>query len=419
MAKTVQLIPVDESGQEINLQSIDDTMNGTFTEDQVPKWAQQHPTAYASLMTMFDLAPQVANLAKSSVVGIPLAGALNVGAQAAKRGIHGGSTSLDQAMQDALIGMGGQVLGDVVGKGIIPVAAKGLPESLSKWLYKSALKPGTTIPPDVRTAMVQRGLSEGVTLDGEGADALMERMLADKARVMLPIERGSAARETIPVQSVVNEFNRGGDNSLSYLASLFKGEAPEINNVLQQRINTLRSGGPDMDVKKAQLLKEHYQNQATYPSDVRGMYDEQIDQATARGLRKSLEDKYPEIAPLNAANKERADLWNQLVQKGTLGRIDNRDPTGLGLTMAANMADPSNPMSQLNFVARVVQNFPRHQAKLAIEMYKAKTGKVLPIKKYRQAVRFLANEELQRTLNNPQGGQYMTPTEQSMLTTGE
>lgn len=388
--------------------------------DSVPKWAERNPTAYAVTQSALDMLPMAANVIKSSVIGIPVAGAINVATQAIKRTIDDQPTTGKNMAVDFGVGMLGQGVGDAIGKGLFPVIAKALPKSLPEWLYKSAVKPSTVTPLADRKAIIERGLNEGITLDAAGWEKLLKNIAQDRSIVMDTVNSGSARAETIPVQSVIDEFNLGGDKSLNYLSRILANDAPEVGSAVSARSATLRKNGTDIDVKKAQTLKEHYQNQSSYPLDTRGMYDEQLDQATARGFRKALENKYPpELIKIpNANNAERNMLAEQLSAKGTLGRIENRDPTGLGMTVAAGTFDMSNPITQANLVARTVQNFPKLQAKIAIDMYKAKTGKVLPIKKYRDAVRYLVQEELIRNTNqmNNQQSDYMAPIESQMLT---
>lgn len=402
MAKAVELIPIDDNGQEITLQP-----------DRVPKWGEQNPNIYAGVMTALDLVPMVGNLAKTSGVGIPLAGGLNVLSQAVKREINDQPQTLGGAATDFLVGAGGQAVGDVIGKGVLPTLGRMLPKSVPEKLYQSAVKPSTVTDMALKKAMLRRGLDEGITLDEAGFNRLIENIRGDRSLVDDIINRGSAAGDTIPAQSVIDQFSQGGDKSLTYLANLLRDDAPEVGDALTQRIATIAKGGPDIDVKKAQGLKEHYQSQANYKkADTRGMYDEQIDRATATGYRKAIEDAYGgeagPIAQANARNAERINLAKQLNEKGTIGRIDNRDPLGfqLGLAQLQASVDITNPMTQANFIARAIQNFPKPMAKMAIKMYEGQTGKKLPASKWRTAVKYFAQgaiTERLNELNNPSG----------------
>lgn len=391
----------------------------------VPKWGRDNPNVYAGAMTALDLAPALASFAKGTGVGMPVAGAVNAAGKAAQRSISGEEQSMGASLADFAKGATVEGIGRLAGAAIqgatnIPAIKNGT-DALAKKLYQSAMKFSTS--PKVLTAADRASITEtGLKNNFMPKDAdylrLGDMVNSNTSKVNGIIDAGTMAGDTIPAKDVLNLANfqklYGRGDSVrgvtpGYMGSvsavernLLKGEIPTPAKTIESAILD-SNGNPyatqvpavehpytptDINTSKRQLYKEL---EDAYAKNTLSKPSVQAKKQLASGLKKVLEEQYPEVKSINASSKELLDLSDHLAR--SIGRVQNRDIIGLGDKVVMNMVGsiPSESLtakSTVGFIASMLDR-PMAKAKLAQILYKANTGRNLPLSQWQKGVQYI------------------------------
>ena len=230
---------------------------------------------------------------------------------------------------------------------------------------------------------------------------------ANKGKVNKIIDAGDAAGDVIdtvralrPLEKVRQRFD------------LVRDKHPELAEAVDD-IYARYSQSPTIPVKEAQTLKETLQDLSTFAMDDRSKATNRAYKAVGRGLRIELERLYPDLTKLNKESAALLTLENELAK--AVGRVGNRDITSLGLRVA--LSGQPSAVGVSNAVMSVFE-MPRIKARLATALYKAQTGKSIPVSQWRKvagqvfgpaAVGTIGAKEQARRDN------YQSPIEQAVL----
>lgn len=379
--------------------------------DGVPKWGRDNPNLYAGVETALDLAPAIASFAKSSGIGIPIAGAVNAGAKAIQRGIAGEDQSFGATLGDFAKGATVEGVGRGIGKGIqavtnIPAVRAGL-DKVSKKLYQSAMKFSTSptvLPAADRAAITETGLRHNFMPTDEDYLRLKDMVGANTNKVNSIIDAGTAKGDTIPAKKIIDlaDFQKlyGRGESVRGVTPGYSGAVGRVEDTLMRGESPVGAFGPDIprpytptdiNVSKRQLYKEL---EDAYAKNTLSKPSVQAKKQLARGLKEALEAQYPEIKNINASSKELLDLSDHLAR--SIGRVQNRDIIGLGDKVVMDMVGsiPKESLtgkSTVGFIASILDR-PMAKAKLARILYKANTGRDLPLSQWQKGVKYIGEK---------------------------
>jgi hypothetical protein len=370
-----------------------DYANSNGRVDGVPEWGRDNPNAYAAVMTAADILPASAStLAKGWKVGVPLAGALNVGGQALKRYIGGEPQSMGQSALDFAEGAGFEGAGRATGA-TITGAARWLRDKGAEKLYSSAMKFSNS--PDVlplakRKSIVETGLKYDLMPNEESFLRLKDLVAGNSGQVDDIIEQATLRGDSINTADVL----RKGEIAklLQYgkeVKPVNPGYLPTVKGKVQELVATPSITPAAANASKKQLQSElsdaFGQNTLSQPIN-------QTKKQLAGGLRQALEDAYPEIKNLNAESSELLALSDHLAR--SIGRIENKDIIGLGdkivLNMIANSGEAGLASKNTLWAATMALTLDNAKFKAALgrALYKANTGKSLPAGAWQKATAF-------------------------------
>lgn len=366
--------------------------------DGVPKWGRDNPNLYAGAMTALDLIPAAASFAKSTGVGIPVAGAINAAAKAGQRAISGEEQSFGASLGDfakgATIEGAGRAVGAVAQKTLDIPAVKQKLADIGEGLYASAMKFSTApnvLSPVERKAIVQTGLRDGYMPDEASYLRLQGNVKANTKAVDDIISQGTANGDTI---RTVDIPRKGELADLIQYGNQVKGVAPGYKAEVGGQISDLLAAGKTMtpdavNASKRQLYKEL---EDAYRQGTLSNPTVQSRKQLASGMKTVLEEMYPEIGALNASSKELLDLSDHLAR--SVGRVGNRDVVGLGdkIVMDTIASIPKgNASAPATLWGAVVATIDRPiiKAKLAQILYKANTGKNLPLSQWKKGAQYI------------------------------
>ena len=368
----------------------------------VPKWGREHPNLYAGAMTALDMAPALASFA-GPVSGIPLAGAINTAGQAIKRKIGGEEQGTGKSLADFAMGAATEGAGRAIGAGIkaatnIPAIRQGA-DNLSKKLYQSAMKFSTSptvLPASERAAITETGLKNNFMPRDEDYLRLKSMVGANTDAVDKIISQGTAAGDTIPAGKVLdladfkNLYGRG--EQVRGVSPGYTGATNRVEQNLLKGEEAAPYTPTDINTSKRQLYKEL---EDAYAKNTLSKPSVQAKKQLASGLKSALEEQYPEIKNLNANSKELLDLSDHLAR--SIGRVQNRDIIGLGDKVVMDMigsipkGEATSSKTLWGALAATVDR-PIVKAKLAQILYKANTGKNLPLSQWQKGVKYIGEK---------------------------
>ncbi len=210
-------------------------------------------------------------------------------------------TSAGEAAKDIAVSGGVQgaseAAGGFIGKGL----SKG-----GQAIYRGLLKPSRAVQAGFGGDDVVRSLmDEGVTISEKGAAKMAGRVGESRAAALGMVKKAAPTSSMVDPKEIIEEF-------APVVATLRKraavGQADELGKVGQRGKRLIRTlnGGRGIDAAGAQELKEAAQEAASgaYRMMERGGAkqlgaDDLLDEATARGFRKAVEKRVPEVAAQN------------------------------------------------------------------------------------------------------------------------
>lgn len=269
----------------------------------------------------------------------------------------------------------------LAGKAVIPLArAAKIGDRFSPAnMYKSALKPSTTLPVDKVNKMVETGLEARIPVTEGGleklwdlVDDLQTKVKATIAGSTKTISPGAVAQRADDVKpAFVNQVNPVDD-----LAAIDASK----NEFLAQHTKKVQTGidahGKPITSKvsipipavRAQAIK-----QGTYRQLTGKAYGEmktatkEAQKALARGLKEELAAAIPELANLNA--RESALLGLEPALERAVRRIDNHQLFGIGTPIAMAGVHGATGSSKLAAAAGIIRGIidnPQMKSRLAI-----------------------------------------------------
>lgn len=305
--------------------------------DGVPKWGRENPNLYAGTMTALDLAPAIASFAKSTGVGIPLAGAINVGAKAIQRGISGEPQSVGASLSDFAKGATVEGVGRGLGWGITklaktPVVRDAIGKVAEK-LTEMTIKPPTTMSNIARRQSINTALEGGFLPNAKGISKLNDAIDQAEKKISEGISRGKNA-------DVKGSFDKAISNLESLRSEANVSSDPVKNNQLIDEEIARLMNHPMADANKLVPISEMQRMKVRQGREIKKTYGEQrpqfmndIDKARIRGLKEELEDKlrtyFPELAPTNKQLGKYYEL--EPVLERASNRIENRLGIGIDL----------------------------------------------------------------------------------------
>lgn len=261
-------------------------------------------------------------------------------------------------------------------------------------LYESAMKfsnnPNVLSLVDRRKA-IKTGL-EGEFLPNEASyNRLWNDVAENRGQVEKIITAGESAGDTVPTADVMRMLA-----PLETRAGRISSVYPEFKQIIDEAKTSYANMGPDIPVRVAQTLKETLQDLSKYGTDDRSRFMVGVNKAIGRGLRLQLEQIYPDLAKLNQKSSALLTLENELAK--ATGRIGNRDLVNLGMKVALGGVGMGAGLAQKGNVILGLFDVPNIKARLAVALYKAKTGQNLPASKWKQAAKGLSSTEAREAM---------------------
>jgi len=389
-------------------------------QEDVPEWGRKNPNLYG----LYGAGRAVARAGIEGVgAGLGAAGGTAVAGPAGGIGGAGlgyagskrladfalgkeqgeGPDSLKKFATDTALGAAFQIPGAALASRPIRSAISALPSKLPKVLYESGMKfsnnPKVLSPVDRRHA-IQTGIEGGYLPNEKSYDRLWQTVAGNKSKVNSIIDKGDTAGDVIdtsralrPLDNIKKRFDR------------VRNQHPELSEAVDD-VYARYSQTPTIGVKDAQTLKETLQDIASFATDDRSKATNRAYKAVGRGLRIELERLYPDLAKINKESAALLTLENELAK--AVGRVGNRDITSLGLRVALSGA-PS-PASTANTIMSIFE-MPRIKSRLAVMLYKAQTGKNVPVSQWRK----IAGQVMGPAALGAKGGQEQADRDMSQL----
>lgn len=359
------------------------------------------------------------SMINSVAAGLPLVGPLATGVyEQAKEGDTAGAmgTGASRILQAASMAPEGSSIPNpaaLAGKAIAaPINAikERLPDTAAD-LYRSSLKPSTTLSPARSNEMIQTALKNEIPVSEAGAEKLHSLVegyndaIADtiKSNPQATINPNKAAQAADALKSkFANQVNAGEDlSAIENAKQQFLSEsgakpgtpavAPKPTGLLDANGNPIMDSGtpakpaqaaPPMSAEEAQAKKV-----GTY-RQMKGRYGQlspaaiEAQKALARGIKEELQTQFPELQQLNAREGKLLDL--QPVLERAIGRTANYEPIPVGAAMGGagmELLTGSKALGTATAALKYVLRNPEVRTRLAIALNKAGApgGVSLPI----------------------------------------
>lgn len=227
-------------------------------------------------------------------------------------------------------------------------------------------------------AVVDTLIGEGATISGKGLDKVTGRLGQSRADALQMVQDAAPTATTVSPREVIGEFgpvvkelrNRADIGQASELAAV--GERGK-------RLVGSMNRGAGTDVVRAQTLKETAQDAASgaYRARDRGATkqlsaDDLLDEATAKGFRKSVESRVPGVSAQNRRTQQllgaKLALESAVERTGSNNAVGLRDVIALGAGSGAG-AIAGGPAGAIagTLLTRILQS-PRPGSGIAIAM---------------------------------------------------
>lgn len=267
-------------------------------------------------------------------------------------------------------GVGGVAAGEVaggiksgVGAGVKKIVPSGVPE----YLYRTALKPSTTIPVGKVNTIIQTGLEHGIPVHAEGLEKLGSLIDDLNAKIKNTIDAGNKQGVTVNKYDVASRL---GDTMQKFKTQV--NPTADLNAISESGNEFLANQPTNISASDAQALK-----QGTYQQLKSRSFGElksaqvEAQKALARGLKEELARKFPEINDMNATESRLINLDGVLER--AVNRIGNHQILGIGTPIAAGAAKAVTGSSGAAAVAGVLKGVfdnPYVKSRLAIALAK-------------------------------------------------
>lgn len=257
-------------------------------------------------------------------------------AEPGKQIVEGVKAGDSEQIAEGLANIGAQaLLGRIVGRKPSPVtlqlsqAPREALTGMARRLYRSALKPSTTLKPAKIDKILEAGLGEGIPVSEKGLERLGTLVNDLNAKI---------AQEISSRPGSVNKFS---------VASRLKGPA----NKFAEQVNPLddldaiaASGNEFLGTQPGQIPATQAQalKVGTYRSLGSKSYGEvkgasiEAQKALARGLREEISKLFPEVEGLNLREGGLLSLEPELIK--AVNRISNQQLVGIGTPIAGGAA---------------------------------------------------------------------------------
>jgi hypothetical protein len=244
------------------------------------------------------------------------------------------------------LGTGNVAAGEIGGaalKGGTAAAKSLVPKGVPEYLYRTALKPSTTIPQARANTMIQTGLQNSIPVSAGGLEKIGSLIddLNDKIKTTIDNGANQLVRRpdgTIQQGVTVNKFkvaSRLGDTTQKFSTQV--NPASDLNAISESGNEFLQSQPNEIPASQAQALK-----QGTYQQLKNAAYGTlkpaavEAQKALARGIKEELVNQFPEIKDLNAQDSKLIDLDGVLEK--AVNRIGNHQVIGIGTPIMAGAA---------------------------------------------------------------------------------
>lgn len=286
--------------------------------------------------------------------------------QAADRGDIGGVIGHAAAVPVAMAATEGAVKGGTA----LANAAKPVAGAAAETLYRSALKPSTTIPVEQSSRMVKTALDNNIPISPDGLDKL--NALQAQVNKTIADTIASDPNATVSKQAVAQRLRQTYQNVSQQVSP-----TPDINRVKKVSYDFAQNNPDQIPAAKAQAMK-----QGTYQSIKSAAYGEmktatvEAQKALARGIKEELEKQFPEIKGLNAQEGRLLEL--DPVLERAVNRIGNHNMIGIGTPIAsAAGASVGGPVgAAIAATLKAVVDNPMVKTRLAVALNRASKGTV-------------------------------------------
>ena len=303
--------------------------------DGVPKWGRDNPNIYAGVMTALDLAPAAASFAKTSGIGIPVAGAINAASKSAQRAISGEdwTPTVSDFVKGATIEGAGRGIGKIAEKITdLPMVKNAIGKAADKFTDMT-LKQGTTLSRAKRLSNIQTAHEGSFLPNTKGVDKLENMISQTENKIIKGMETGDNA-------NIRGSFDKAIFNLENLRADANVSSDPIKNNAMIDDEIYKLINHPMVDVQGTVKISDMQRMKVNQGREIANSYGEQkpqfantIDKARVRGLKEELEDKlgthFPELKDTNQQLSKYYDLRKVLTRAAN--RIENNQGIGIGL----------------------------------------------------------------------------------------
>jgi len=291
-------------------------------------------------------------------------------AAGAKDIYQAGTENTPEAWRQRLQG-GAEVAGGAAGvkatkpvSSLAEVAGKVLPESVPKTLYKSALKPSTTLPDWKVNNILKTGIAEGIPVSASGQEKLTGLIESINNDIASKIKAGAGKGVTVKKFAVASRLGDTADTFANQVTP-----AKDLATVGKIGNEFLKGQPNEIPADTAQAMKQGTYQQISKSYGKLSSASIESQKALARGLKEELAAQIPEIGDLNARESQLIGL-DQALERA-VNRIGNHQMMGIGTPLAASgvkAATGSTGLSAAAGVLKAIVDDPIIKSKLAIAM---------------------------------------------------
>lgn len=289
--------------------------------------------------------------------------------QSAKEGDAMGVLGHASAVPVTMAATAGAAKGARVTSAAVKQVASQISDSISPRLYRSALKPSTTLSPAESASIVQTGIENKIPVSEAGQEKLSNLITDLNGKIKAQIQAGSNAGKTVNARAVASRL----PETAAKFANQVNPEA-DIAAVRASRDEFLANQPAEIPADKAQELK-----QGTYAQLKGRSYGElksatvEAQKALARGIKEELNSQFPELNEANARLSKLYGLDEALDR--AVARTQNHNIIGLGTPTAAaagGILTGSGAGAVVGAVLKSVIDDPVFKSKLSIALSSAK-----------------------------------------------
>jgi len=249
---------------------------------------------------------------------------------------------------------------------LAPINASGAAERL----YKSALKPSTTMAPEKLASAVSAGLENAIPVSAGGLEKVGDLLSDLNDRIKDQI----AASPNQPI----NKFavaSRLGDTARKFTMQV--NPEADLNAIAKSGNEFLENQPNQIPASRAQALKQgtYQQLKKSYGQLSNATMESQ--KALARGLKEELAHAFPELSNLNAEDSKLINLDGTLQR--AVNRISNHQIMGIGTPLAgagAKAITGSTGVAAVAAATKAILDDPYVKSQMAIALHRASNRKL-------------------------------------------